>query len=53
MEAEPLVLLLVVPSPLQVNCRVESCPGMVIDLAVEGGLQKAKHRWLYRKSGRG
>lgn len=38
---EPIVeelLLLVVPSPLQVSCRVESCPGMVMDLAVEGGL---------------
>lgn len=34
-----LLMLLVVPSPLQVNCREESCPGMVIDLAVEGGLQ--------------
>lgn len=32
------LLLLVVPSPLQVSCRVESCPGMVMDLAVEGGL---------------
>lgn len=36
--AELLLLLLVVPSPLQVSCRVESCPGMVMDLAVEGGL---------------
>lgn len=36
--AEVLVLL-VVPSPLQVSCRVESCPGMVMDLAVEGGLR--------------
>lgn len=39
---EPIVeelLLLLVPSPLQVSCRVESCPGMVMDLAVEGGLQ--------------
>lgn len=39
---EPIVeelLLLVVPSPLQVSCRVESCPGMVMDLAVEGGLK--------------
>lgn len=39
---EPIVeelLLLVVPSPLQVSCRVESCPGMVMDLAVEGGLE--------------
>lgn len=39
---EPMVeelLLLVVPSPLQVSCRVESCPGMVMDLAVEGGLE--------------
>lgn len=35
---ELLLLLLVVPSPLQVSCRVESCPGMVMDLAVEGGL---------------
>lgn len=33
-----LLLLLVVPSPLQVSCRLESCPGMVMDLAVEGGL---------------
>lgn len=40
-----VVLLLVVPSPLQVNCRVESWPGIVIDLAVDGGLQKANtHR---------
>lgn len=37
--AELLLLLLVVPSPLQVSCRVESCPGMVMDLAVEGGLE--------------
>lgn len=37
--AEPLLLLLVVPSPLQVSCREESCPGMVMDLAVEGGLE--------------
>lgn len=37
--AEPLVLL-VVPSPLQVNCREESCPGMAMDLAVEGGVLK-------------
>lgn len=39
---EPIVeelLLLVVPSPLQVSCRLESCPGMVMDLAVEGGLK--------------
>lgn len=36
--AELVLLLLVVPSPLQVSCRVESCPGMVMDLAVEGGL---------------
>ena len=35
-----LLLLLVVPSPLQVSCRVESCPGMVMDLAVEGGVLK-------------
>jgi hypothetical protein len=29
---------LLVPPPLHVSCREESWPGMVIDLAVDGGL---------------
>lgn len=40
-----LVLLpprLLVPPPLQVSCREESWPGMEMDLAVDGGLERTE-----------
>lgn len=37
-----LLPLLLVPPPLHVSCREESWPGMEMDLAVDGGLERTE-----------